>query len=451
MVTSKRVCMSKGRWYFSLVIILTFWMFPQNVRAEEKLKKITLQLKWKHQFQFAGYYMALEKGLYKKAGLDVTILPGGPMVDVVEQVVSKKAEFGVGTSALLLDFAKGKPVVVLGVVYQHSPLVLLMSSNNPTQTLDDIVGKRVMIEHHSADILAMLKISGISADQIAIIPHTGNIDGLINKKTDAITAYITDEPYQLRQQKHQFLTFNPRSYGIDFYGDNFFTRKELFDNNPDLVKKFRKATIEGWKLAISDTENAIKLIYNKYTKRKTMDHLRFEANRTKSLMTKLVSPGHMLKGRWEYILQTYLEIGLLSQKPDLDDFIFVEKSDSKGRNFKMPFWFWPILIGIIFLLLILTAISMYLNRLNMLLTKEISKRKEAEVELKNSNEELTNALNEISTLRGILPICSHCNKIRDEAGSWKQFEQYISSRSSAQFSHGICQDCAKEHYGDVFE
>ncbi|MEX2606812.1 MAG: hypothetical protein WD708_05655, partial [Kiritimatiellia bacterium] len=70
-----------------------------------------------------------------------------------------------------------------------------------------------------------------------------------------------------------------------------------------------------------------------------------------------------------------------------------------------------------------------------------------EVELRNR--ELEQALKEIKVLRGILPICANCKKIRDDAGSWQMIELYIRQRSEAEFSHGICPDCAKEWYPDL--
>src|SRR6266496_4269469 len=85
------------------------------------LEKATVQLKWLHHFQFAGYYAAVEKGFYREAGLDVTLVEGGPMVEVEKEVVNGKADFGVGTSALLLHRAHGYDLVVLGQIFQHSP------------------------------------------------------------------------------------------------------------------------------------------------------------------------------------------------------------------------------------------------------------------------------------------------------------------------------------------
>jgi ABC-type nitrate/sulfonate/bicarbonate transport system substrate-binding protein len=85
------------------------------------LDQVSLQLKWKHQFQFAGYYAALEQGFYRHAGLDVSIREGGPDIDVAETVAGGKADFGVCSSSVLREWAKGRRLVVLAAIFQHSP------------------------------------------------------------------------------------------------------------------------------------------------------------------------------------------------------------------------------------------------------------------------------------------------------------------------------------------
>jgi signal transduction histidine kinase len=81
--------------------------------------------------------------------------------------------------------------------------------------------------------------------------------------------------------------------------------------------------------------------------------------------------------------------------------------------------------------------------------RDITDRKRAEVERENLIADLQGALKEIRTLKGIIPICSHCKKIRDDKGYWNQIEAYIQDHSEAEFSHGICQECAKKLYPDI--
>src|SRR5437763_6435769 len=90
------------------------------------LDAVSLQLKWKHQFQFAGYYAALEQGFYRDAGLDVTIREGGPGIDVAETVASGKADFGVCNASVLREWSMGRRLVVLAAIFQHSPIVILV-------------------------------------------------------------------------------------------------------------------------------------------------------------------------------------------------------------------------------------------------------------------------------------------------------------------------------------
>ena len=77
--------------------------------------------------------------------------------------------------------------------------------------------------------------------------------------------------------------------------------------------------------------------------------------------------------------------------------------------------------------------------------QEIERRKKAEQERDNLIAELQKALSEVKTLRGFLPICSHCKKIRDDKGYWNRIEAYIQDHSEAQFSHGICKECAAKY------
>jgi sigma-B regulation protein RsbU (phosphoserine phosphatase) len=85
------------------------------------------------------------------------------------------------------------------------------------------------------------------------------------------------------------------------------------------------------------------------------------------------------------------------------------------------------------------------------LKKEMDCRKEREVELRRSNEELQRALREVKVLRGLIPICASCKKIRNDGGFWQQLEEYIGEHSEAEFSHGLCQPCLKKLYPGVYQ
>lgn len=103
---------------FTFLFLLTvFSIQPQPVLDSGRPARVKLQLKWKHQFQFAGYYAAIEKGFYKEAGLEVELIEARPGIDPIQSVLDGKADFGVGTTDLVLHRKKGQPVVVLAVIF----------------------------------------------------------------------------------------------------------------------------------------------------------------------------------------------------------------------------------------------------------------------------------------------------------------------------------------------
>jgi len=108
---------------------------------------------------------------------------------------------------------------------------------------------------------------------------------------------------------------------------------------------------------------------------------------------------------------------------------------------------WIVYILCILFFSIVTCITIHKYR--KLMKMLIDKVKQQREYLKSKNNELSNALENVRTLKGLLPICSHCKKIRDDKGYWKQIESYISENSEAEFSHSICQDCAKKYYPDL--
>jgi ABC-type nitrate/sulfonate/bicarbonate transport system substrate-binding protein len=86
--------------------------------ADSSPIKVTMQLRWQHQFQFAGYYAALDKGFYKDAGLDVTLKEGGSKVSAIDEVLQRRADFGVSNFGLVKDYLDGKPVLMLARIFQ---------------------------------------------------------------------------------------------------------------------------------------------------------------------------------------------------------------------------------------------------------------------------------------------------------------------------------------------
>ena len=156
------------------------------------LEHVTLQLKWKHQFQFAGYYAAIEKGYYRDAGFEVSLVEPTGNEDPVDLVLADKAQYGIGASELALHRARGKQVVVLATILQHSPLVLIAAGGSDL-TVHDLGGKRLMLVQYELELIAYLIREGLSLDRFQLLPHSFSPSDLMEGKVDALSGYATDD------------------------------------------------------------------------------------------------------------------------------------------------------------------------------------------------------------------------------------------------------------------
>ncbi|HEY8965422.1 MAG TPA: ABC transporter substrate-binding protein [Candidatus Methylacidiphilales bacterium] len=348
---------------------------------------IRVQLKWTHQFQFAGFYAALDQGYYKDAGLDVELAEATPSTDVIKEVVDGRAQYGVGTSELLLARATGAPVTVLAVIYQHSPLVLIALKGDKADSIRDVhdlAGKPIMMEKQAADIVAYLHNEGLDSSKIVAVPHTFNAQDLLDGKVAAMTAYSTDEPYRLRVQGHDYMEFTPRSGGVDFYGDSLFTSAKEMKDHPDRVRAFREATLRGWEYAMDHPDDVIDLILRQYAPKDSRDRLTFEAIETRRLMhPELIEIGYINPGRWKDIESVYRETGLLKpqDRVDYDAFLYHEKT---GVDLREIYWLLAV-FGAVTLGALLWLFP--LLRLNQKLRREIQLRARTEQQLRRNEKQ----------------------------------------------------------------
>jgi len=280
---------------------------------------VRLQLKWHHQFQFAGFYTALEKGYYRDAGFDVTIIPASPGTDAVETVLKGEADFGVASSELVLRYAKGDPVVVLATIFQHSALALFVRSDAHIDAVHDLAGHSVALAPWETEIFAYLQRENVPIDQLRLVQYDYSVESLLQGQVDALAGYETDESYYLQQSGAQYRQFSPRSSGVDFYGDTLFTTSAMVSRHPEWVEAFRAASLRGWEYALAHQEEIAALIHARYAPELPVEKLRFEAERMMPLVrSDLVELGHTHVARWQHIFDVYRGLGLVPAGTEVD-------------------------------------------------------------------------------------------------------------------------------------
>lgn len=358
--------------------VVAFLLLCLILSPASALEKVSIQLNWKHQFQFAGYYAAIEKGYFRNAGFEVSLHELAEGSDPIDEVLKGKADYGVAASELALRRGLGQPVVALAVIVQHSPLVLLVNRRK-IPSIDALAGQRIMLLPHEAELLAYLRREGVA--NYETVPHRFELGELLAGKVDAYSGYSTDEPFLLRQDNFPYLAYSPSAAGINFYGDTLFTSERHLKSSTRAVRDFREAVLRGWEYAMAHPDEIAELILKRYSTRHSKAHLLFEAAEMKRLMQpELVEIGQMSATRWQQIAQTYAEQGMLPSGFALDGLVY----DSAPR--RLPAWVLPVLGGAVVIFISLALLAIYFARLNRRLQKEIDIRQATELALGESEE-----------------------------------------------------------------
>ncbi len=306
--------------------LFLFFIFTTSLYSEN-LKKITIQLSWFDQFQFAGYYMAKEKGFYKELGLDVEIKPFEFGIDIPKEVSDGKIDFAVGRETLILERTKNRNIVALYALFQATPLILISTKESGINSINDFSNKKIMTTIDDASevsLKAMISSNKVKVEDLNFLKHTHNINDLLNKNTDIISAYISKAPFQLNQKSVEYNIFDPKKFGFDMYSDMLYTSENLINSDLNTVLLFKKASLKGWQYAYSNIQESANLIYEKYNSEKlTKDELIYEGRELKKLSYfKTANLGEIKKDKIQRIYDLYNLMGLIDAPIDLEKFVF---------------------------------------------------------------------------------------------------------------------------------
>lgn len=318
-----------------------FAVFLCSCLSALALDKVSLQLQWLDQFQFAGYYMAKELGFYQEEGLEVEILPYKKGIIPIELVKNNQVNYAIGRSTLLVNRNDGADIMLLKAIFQISPLILLGKKTQNLKNIADIKNKRIMSVADVSDSIvfrSMLSANNIDFKKDVIIQkHSLNIQDLINDKTDLMASYISNEPYVLEKLGIESIIFAPSDYGFEYYDDILFTSKNEFKNHPKRVEKFVRASLKGWHWAFNHIPEAAQLIIDKYNiQNKTLNALIYEGTSLKKLALYKNKPlGNIKINKLEKIYAIYRSIGLVNKKLSYADFVYQdpETDFEKIKNF----------------------------------------------------------------------------------------------------------------------
>ena len=293
--------------------------------VKSDLEEINVQLKWVHQSQFAGMYVAKEKGFYEEEGLDVNFMPYSfDDVSPITAVADGRALFGVGDSTqLITERQNGFNVKSIGVIFKKGPSTIYSLKENNIRKPKDLIGKTVGVQP-TIDIQKMfelfLKKTDIKKSEVTIVDTGYDAQDLLDGKVDASTGYIINEPHQVIDAGYEVDTMLMADYGVGLYGDLLFTTDELISSRPDLVESFLRASLRGWQYAIENVDESVNFVLQ-YATDRTKSHETYMLNQAIPLVYTGDEPiGWMSEVGWESVQNILFDVDLIPKKVDPGDF-----------------------------------------------------------------------------------------------------------------------------------
>jgi len=289
---------------------------PQEV--EKPPDEVTVQLKWIHQAQFAGLYAADQKGFYADEDIEITLKPGGfdtPLDKAVTDLLDGETTFAIqGANEMIEARAGGNPIVAIAVIYQRNPWVYISLKGSGIENLQDLVGRKIMVAPQAMDQhLALLRKVGIDPSSIEIIlPYERSVAPLPTGQIDAHLAYGTSFALEWEEKGYEVNRIWLDDYDIKFYSDTIIATEELVEQSPELVERFLRATLRGWRYAIENPDEAVDMTLQ-YDATVDIEHqARLMAAQTPLIHTGEIGIGWMDRGVWQGMLDILLEQSIIA-------------------------------------------------------------------------------------------------------------------------------------------
>jgi NitT/TauT family transport system substrate-binding protein len=253
------------RTLIAVLVVLVLLCPVQGEAASPKgAEKVTVALQWVPQSQFAGYYLALDKGFYRKRGLDVVILHGGPELNSMDRLADGRADFATTflTSALHRR-DRGLPVVNIAQIVNRSTAMLIARKKSGIRSLRDLNGRRISLwaGDFAVPFEAVLASRGVSPGRRFVQNYSVNL--FLHNGVDACSAMYYNEYHMLYQaglEQDELITFPLGDYGCNVPEDGIYCLERTWKANPRRCRDFGEATLEGWRYARAHPEEALESV-----------------------------------------------------------------------------------------------------------------------------------------------------------------------------------------------
>jgi len=301
----------------------------ETYKGDVPLRHVVVAPKWVNQAQFAGMFVAIEEGIYKKYGLELEIREYDFERDPVQEVIDKDADFALTTGErLLISKSKNEPIQAVSAIFQTSPYVLISLKEKNIKSAADLDGKTIGNKGGNVEerlfISLILESVGLTEKSVAIKKlgfEKDELQNLLDDDVDIIDIYKTSQLYYFETRGVEYEIIDPERYGFNVYNDILIAHTDLIDRNKDVVRDFVKGTIEGWEFAIKNPEKAVNATM-KYVTDPSYNNIAYERYMLEKNIP-LIQPeenfriGSMSHAKWESLYKNMQEKGFLEKCFDI--------------------------------------------------------------------------------------------------------------------------------------
>lgn len=237
--------------------------------SETARTKLTFQMHWIPDVHQLGFWTAVDKGIYRSYGLDVTVQAGGLDANPIKDVLSGAADIGQvgGVEQVAVAVAEGLPVTAVAAIHRESPHALISLLSNPIRGPSDLTGKTIAVAYgDTAEVLlkTYMRKAGIDQSSVTLVPFKYDLTGLLAGQVDAITGFSTAQPATIEKLGQTPVVLSYAAAGVSSYGYTLLTSNATLEAKPEAIAAFLKASREGWEYAFSHPEEAITLMKDRF-------------------------------------------------------------------------------------------------------------------------------------------------------------------------------------------
>lgn len=247
-----------------ILMAMTMAMILCCVSASEAKYRIRLQ--WLPQTQFAGYYMAAEKGFYQEEGVDVEIRPVDPKIRAFHDILYRNGHFEtawLASGILMANASAKKEIVLIAQFFQKSAFMLVTRRSGGIRTISDFRNRSIGVWDGVFSILPRALIKKHNIHGMKLIPQGFTMDGFLNGEIEIASAMRYNEYNQILEsgiREEELLTFNFSDLGMNLPEDGLYVRRDFLERSPEVCQKVVSATIRGWQYAFAHKEETIRHI-----------------------------------------------------------------------------------------------------------------------------------------------------------------------------------------------